>query len=108
MYSPGVVRTQTRHCIALLSIMHNNRGYHQEMMPVQRVANRHNRGIDRSWVGDAIIDSPINYATMADGLGVYQECPITNPNDLAPALKPAIAIVKKGEPALIDVVTQPR
>ena len=108
MYSPGVLWTQAHHRIPLLSIMHNNRGYHQEMMHVQRVANRHNRGIDRSWIGNAIIDPPINYAKMADGLGVYSEGPITNPNDLAPALKRAIAVVKKGEPALIDVVTQPR
>ncbi len=108
MYSPGILWTQAHHRIPLLSIMHNNRGYHQEMMHVQRVANRHNRGIDRTWIGNAIIDPPINYAKMADGLGVYAEGPITDPKDLAPALRRAIAIVKKGEPALIDVVTQPR
>ena len=34
--------------------------------------------------------------------------PITNPNDLAPAIKRAIEVVKRGEPYLIDVVTQPR
>ena len=34
------------------------------------------------------------------------ERPVTD--DLVPALKRGIEIVKKGEPALIDVVTQPR
>ena len=29
-------------------------------------------------------------------------------NDLAPALKRAVDIVKRGEPVLVDVVTQPR
>ena len=33
---------------------------------------------------------------------------ITDPNDLAPALKKAVQVVKAGEPALVDVVTQPR
>jgi hypothetical protein len=41
-------------------------------------------------------------------MGLYAEGPITNPNDLGPAIKRAIAAVKRGEPALIDVVTQPR
>jgi hypothetical protein len=34
--------------------------------------------------------------------------PIENPNDLGPALKSAVEIVKRGEPVLVDVVTQPR
>jgi acetolactate synthase I/II/III large subunit len=34
--------------------------------------------------------------------------PITDPVDLAPALKKAVQVVKAGEPALVDVVTQPR
>jgi thiamine pyrophosphate-dependent acetolactate synthase large subunit-like protein len=45
---------------------------------------------------------------MAQAYGQYAEGPITDPKDLAPAFQRAIAQVKKGEPALIDVVTQPR
>jgi acetolactate synthase-1/2/3 large subunit len=45
---------------------------------------------------------------LAKSLGVYSEGPITNPNDLGPALKRAVAQVKAGGPALVDVVTQPR
>jgi acetolactate synthase I/II/III large subunit len=41
-------------------------------------------------------------------LGLYAEGPITNPKDLGGALKRAVAAVKRGEPALVDVVTQPR
>jgi hypothetical protein len=41
-------------------------------------------------------------------MGWYAEGPITNPNDLGPALKRAVAVVKRGEPALVDAVTQPR
>ena len=40
--------------------------------------------------------------------GVWSAGPITDPNELAPALKKAVAVVKAGEPALVDVVTQPR
>ena len=45
---------------------------------------------------------------VARGFGVYGEGPIEDPKDLGPALKRAIAMVKRGEPALIDVVTDPR
>jgi acetolactate synthase-1/2/3 large subunit len=45
---------------------------------------------------------------VAGGLGVHAEGPVEDPKDLVPALKRAIAVVKRGEPALVDVVTQPR
>jgi acetolactate synthase-1/2/3 large subunit len=108
MYAPGILWTAAHHHIPLLMVMHNNRAYHQELMHLQRMANRHNRGADRAHIGTTITDPNIDYAKVAQGLGVYAEGPIENPNDLAPALKRAVAIVKRGEPALVDVVTQPR
>ena len=47
MYAPGVLWTAAHHKIPLLSVMHNNRAYHMEMMHVQRMCNARNRGIDR-------------------------------------------------------------
>ena len=43
MYAPGAVWTAAHHEIPLLTVMHNNRGYHQEVMHVQRLSNRRNR-----------------------------------------------------------------
>jgi thiamine pyrophosphate-dependent acetolactate synthase large subunit-like protein len=108
MYAPGVLWTAAHHRIPLLNVMHNNRAYHQEVMHLQRMAGRHNRGIDRAWIGTTIEDPNIDYAKMAQSMGLFAEGPITNPRDLAPALRRAIAAVKRGEPALVDVVTQPR
>ena len=104
----GVLWTAAHHKIPLMFVMHNNRGYHQELMHVQRMANRHNRGIDRAVIGTALDDPFINYSKIAEGLGVHAEGPITDPKDLGPALKRAVDIVRRGEPALVDVVTQPR
>jgi len=42
-YAPGVLWTAVHHKIPLLTIMHNNRGYHAEVMYVQREANVRNR-----------------------------------------------------------------
>ena len=108
MYAPGVLWTAAHHRIPLLNVMHNNRAYHQEIMHLQRMANRHNRGIDRAGIGTTIEDPNIDYAKMAQSMGLYAEGPVSNPKDLGPALRRAIAAVKKGEPALVDVVTQPR
>jgi hypothetical protein len=41
-------------------------------------------------------------------MGVYGQGPVTDPKDLGAALKRAVERVKKGEPALIDVVCQGR
>ncbi len=108
MYAPGVLWTAAHHRIPILSVMHNNRAYHQETMHIQRMENRHQRGIQNASIGTSINDPNIDYATVARGLGLHGEGPITNPNDLGPALLRAIATVEKGEPALVDVVTQPR
>jgi acetolactate synthase-1/2/3 large subunit len=108
MYAPGVLWTAAHHRIPILSVMHNNRAYHQELMHVQRMANRHSRGIDRGRIGSELVDPPIDFAKVAQGLGVHGEGPITDPKDLGPAIARAVAVVKRGEPALVDVVSQPR
>ena len=108
MYAPGVLWTAAHHHIPLLSVMHNNRAYHQELMHVQKMCNRHSRGIDRGRLGSELVDPPIDFAKVAQGFGVHAEGPITDPKDLGPAIARAIAVVKRGEPALVDVVCQPR
>ena len=108
MYAPGVLWTAAHHKIPLLAVMHNNRAYHQEMMHIQKMGNRRNRGIDRAHIGTSLDEPAIDFAKLAQSMGWYAEGPITQPNDLAPAIRRAIAVVKRGEPALLDVVTQPR
>jgi len=108
MYAPGVLWTAAHHRIPLLSVMHNNRAYHQELMHVQKMCNRHSRGIDRGRLGSELVDPAIDYAKVAQGFGVHAEGPITDPKDLGPAIARALAVVKRGEPALVDVVCQPR
>ncbi len=107
-YAPGVLWTAAHHRIPLLTIMHNNRAYHQERMYVEDMAARAERGIDRADIGTSLTNPNIDYATMAKVYGVYGAGPISNPKDLGPAIRRAIDVVKRGEPALVDVLTQPR
>jgi thiamine pyrophosphate-dependent acetolactate synthase large subunit-like protein len=107
-YAPGVLWTAAHHQIPMLHIMHNNRAYHAEVMFVQQQASLHNRGADRCHIGTKLTNPNIDYAKMAQAYGFYGEGPITDPKDLSAAFKRGIERVKKGEPALIDVITQPR
>ena len=72
------------------------------------MADRRSRDTQRIHIGVDISKPNIDYATLAKSMGVYGQGPIENPNDLGAALKRAIDVVKRGEPALIDVVSQPR
>jgi len=108
MFGPGILWTAAHEKIPLLYIIHNNRGYHMEIMQMQVIANRRQRGIDRVHIGCEIANPNIDYAMMARSMGVYAEGPIDNAKDLGPALKRALAVVRKGEPALLDVVSQGR
>jgi acetolactate synthase-1/2/3 large subunit len=112
MYAPGAFWTAARHQIPLLAIIHNNRGYHQEVMHVQRLSNRRNRvannGKDFGPVGTRIENPNVDYAMLAKSMGVQAFGPITDPKELGPTLKKAVQIVKAGEPVLVDPVMQPR
>jgi thiamine pyrophosphate-dependent acetolactate synthase large subunit-like protein len=112
MYAPGVLWTAARHGIPLLAVMHNNRGYHQEVMHVQRLSNFRNRvanlGNDLAPIGTSIMNPDIQYHKLAESMGWWAKGPVTDPADLASAIKEAVAVVKTGQPALVNVVTQPR
>src|SRR5438034_608464 len=108
MYAPGVLWTAAHHKIPILMLMHNNRAYHQEVMHLQKMAGLHNRRMDTARIGTTIENPHIDYALLARAQGVWAEGPITDPAAIAPALQRAVAAVKRGEPALVDVVTQGR
>jgi acetolactate synthase-1/2/3 large subunit len=104
----GALWTAAHHKIPLLLVIHNNRAYHAEVMLVQRTAGRRGRGHGDIDIGNVIRDPAPDYAKIAQGYGVYSEGPINDPNALAPAFERALARVRAGEPALVDVISQPR
>jgi thiamine pyrophosphate-dependent acetolactate synthase large subunit-like protein len=112
MFAPGVLWTAARHKIPLLAVMHNNRGYHQELMHVQRLATFRDRvvniGNDLGPIGTSIMNPDIEYHKLAESMGWWAKGPIKDPAMLGPAIKEAVEVVKSGQPALLNVWTQPR
>jgi acetolactate synthase-1/2/3 large subunit len=107
-FGPGTLWTAAHHKIPLLFMIHNNRAYQAEVMIVQRMCSARGRGTDRAHIGSDISNPNIDYAKLANAYGVYSEGPVADPKDLGPALARALAKVRNGEPALIDVISQAR
>lgn len=107
-YAPGVLWTAVHHKLPLLSVMHNNRAWHQEYMFVEYMAGVRGRRANHAEIGNTLRDPFIDYTKMAAGYGMAGEGPITDPTKLAAALKRGVAAAKRGEPYMIDVITQPR
>src|SRR5438093_1623640 len=108
MYAPGVLWTAAHHKVPILMVMHNNRAYHQEVMHLQKMAGLHNRRMDQAAIGTTIENPNIDFAKLAQSMGVWSQGPVTDPGAIGPALSKALAVVKRGEPALVDVVCQGR
>jgi acetolactate synthase-1/2/3 large subunit len=109
MYVPGVFWTAAHHRIPLLSVMHNNRAYHQEVMHLQRMTARRRRGVGGTAnIGNVLEDPYIDFAAVVRGMGVWAEGPVEDPRRLGPLIREALAVIDQGEPAFIDVVAQPR
>jgi thiamine pyrophosphate-dependent acetolactate synthase large subunit-like protein len=108
MYAPGALWTASHHKLPMLTIMWNNRAYHQEIMHLQRMANWRQRDVTTAHIGTTIWDPFVQYEKLAEALGQVGIGPITDPKDLGAAIKRGIEAVKMGEPVLINVVTQPR
>ena len=77
-------------------------------MYVADMAARAQRDVSRVGIGNDITNPNVDYAMLAKAYGMFSVGPIENPAELGPALKRAIEVVKRGEPALVDVVSQPR
>jgi acetolactate synthase-1/2/3 large subunit len=107
-YAPGVLWTAVHHKLPMLTVMHNNRAWHQEYMFVEYMAGVRGRGGVNAHIGSTLRDPYLDYAKMAAGYGMAGEGPITDPTKLSAALKRGVASVKRGEPYMIDVITQPR
>lgn len=107
-YAPGSIWTAAHHKLPMLTIMHNNRAYHMELMYLQHLAGVRGRGTERMHIGTTFRDPYISYAKIAEGYGMKSEGPISDPNELYAALERGVKTVLGGEPYLIDVLTQPR
>jgi acetolactate synthase I/II/III large subunit len=107
MVSPSALWTAAKHKIPIMMVVHNNRFYFQEVMHLQAMAERHMRDPKTAHIGTEIANPNIDFAKMAGSFGV-EGFTVTDPAKLGGVLQQAVAIAKRGEPVLVDVVSQGR
>ncbi len=100
--------TAAHYEIPLLIVVNSNRSYYNDEEHQERMAVLRKRPVENKTVGIRIEEPAVDFATNAKSYGVWSTGPVTEPKDLAKALRDAMRVVKSGKPALVDVVVQMR
>ena len=109
LYTPSALWTAAHHRVPLLMVMFNNRTYYNSEEHAIRVAQQRERPVENAGVGTSLREPDVDFAALACSMGVYGEGPVERPEEIIPAVKRAIKVVKElHAPALVDVVCQPR
>ena len=108
MFDAGALWVAAKYQIPLLIVMFNNRAYYNDWEHQLRMARMRGTDEAKAHIGMDLFGPEPDFGALARSMGCHGEGPIENPNDIGPALRRALAHVKQGEPALVDVVTQHR
>ena len=108
MFDAGALWVAAKHKIPMLIVMYNNRAYYNDWEHQIRMAKKRSTPVERAHIGMDLDTPNVDFASLAKSMGWYAEGPIVHGKDVGPALKRAIARVRKGQPALIDTITQKR
>jgi acetolactate synthase-1/2/3 large subunit len=106
LFDVGALWFAAKHKVPFLCVMHNNRAYYNDWEHQITVARQRGTPVARAYIGMDIMDPAPDFSKIARGFGWYAEGPIEDAKDIASALDRAIAQVKSGVPALIDIITQ--
>ncbi|MGH9255761.1 MAG: thiamine pyrophosphate-binding protein [Vicinamibacterales bacterium] len=108
MFDAGALWTVAKHRIPMLVVMYNNRSYYNDWEHQIRMAMLRGTPVERAHIGMDLDGPAPDFAAMARSMGWYAEGPFESPEGLPQALRRAVEQVKKGQPALLDTVTQKR
>jgi acetolactate synthase-1/2/3 large subunit len=108
MFDAGALWVAAKYEIPLLIVMFNNRAYYNDWEHQLRMARQRGTDEGKAHIGMDLFGPEPDFGALARAMGLYGEGPIERPADIGPALRRALAEVKKGRPALVDVVTQHR
>jgi acetolactate synthase-1/2/3 large subunit len=108
MFDAGALWFAAKYEIPILIVMFNNRAYYNDWEHQLRMARLRGTDEAKAHIGMDLFGPEPDFAALARSMGCWGEGPIERPDDIRPALQRALAEVKQGKPALVDVVTQHR
>jgi len=106
MFDAGALWVASSQRLPLLVVMYNNRAYYNDWEHQIRMAQQRGTPVENAGIGQAIDDPAPDFAGLARAFGWYAEGPIEDPAGVSEALRRALAVVKRGRPALVDTVTR--
>jgi thiamine pyrophosphate-dependent acetolactate synthase large subunit-like protein len=107
LYTSSAMWTAANTGVPLLNVMTNNRTYYNDEEHQEKIAIARGRPPENKVVGMRMEKPPVDFANLARSLGIAGEGPITEPDQIRPAVERAITIIKKEKrPALVDVYIQ--
>lgn len=99
--------TAVHYRIPLLVIVTNNRSYFNDEVHQERVALKRNRPVENRWIGQRIADPEPDLAQMARAQGAVGIGPVRDHDAMTAAFAEAVAAVRDGAVALVDVHVAP-
>ncbi len=105
MMAPGALWTAAHLKAPLLMVLMNNRSWGNDELHQREVAHQRGRDPGRAHIGQRTHAPDVDLATVARGFGAWASEPVEDPEALAPILREAVARVKQGEVAVVEVIT---
>jgi acetolactate synthase-1/2/3 large subunit len=107
LYTSSSLWTAANAGVPLLTVMTNNRTYYNDEEHQEKIAIHRGRPPENKVVGMRMEKPPVDFAGLARSLGVAGEGPVTEPDQIRPAVERAIKTIKEeNRPALVDVYIQ--
>ena len=106
LMASGCIWTAAHYRVPMLHVINNNSTWGNNEVQQIEVAHARNRPRDNAWIGQAMRDPVIDFAQVARGFGAWAEGPVSDPRDLANALRRAASAVDDGQVAVVDVATR--
>ncbi len=107
LYTPSAMWTAANTGVPLLTVMTNNRVYYNDVEHQENVAITRGRPVENKLVGMEMAKPAVDFANLARSFSLHGEGPITEPEQIRPAVERAIKVIKEEKrPALVDVYMQ--
>jgi len=99
--------TAAHYRIPLLVVVANNRSLYNDEVHQERVARARNRPVENKWIGQRLSDPDIDLAAMGQAQGAVGFGPVNDASALPGVLAAAVAAVRAGAVAVVDVRVLP-
>ncbi len=104
--NPCALWTACHYRLPLLIVLHNNTSFGNDEEHQIALAKQRGRPVENAWIGQRMAAPTPDYAAIARGYGAWAVGPIAEPGGLARAFGDAVAEVRRGGVALVDVRTR--